>query len=126
MKDNRAGLVVKDSDCRRCLAAAIIRPSDVPSQDVLGTLQPFETDHCGGSRFRVSDLNRCLSECVDLLAGGGRLDRFGASVFGYSAPRIWDILVENVGVEPAHDAPRACAQANHLFALARSQPARAG
>jgi hypothetical protein len=53
VKDNGAGLVVKDSDCRQRIT--VIRPSDVAS---LWTLQPFEADHRGGGRFGVSSLDR--------------------------------------------------------------------
>ena len=64
--------------------------------------------------------DRHLGEGIDLLAGGSRLDRFGASVFCHTTPRVRDILIENIGIEAVHDAPRACAQADNLFALARS------
>jgi hypothetical protein len=54
---------------------------------------------------------------------GGWLDRFGAAVFRYTAPWVWNILIEDVGVEPVHDAPRARTQADNLLTLAWPLPA---
>jgi hypothetical protein len=44
-----AGLVMLNLDCRRCIPAAIVGPSDAAGQDIFGTLQPLKADYgCGG------------------------------------------------------------------------------
>ena len=102
VKDHGAGLVVKDPNCCRRLAAPVICPSDVASKDIIRALQPFEADHSCSGRFGIASLNCCFGERVDLLTGGRWLDCFGASIFRYSTPRIWNIELILVRGADAH------------------------
>src|ERR1700726_2942245 len=116
--------MMKDTDRYGCIAASVIRPSDVASQNVLGTLQPLETNNGCSRCFWVASLNRCFGETVDLVAGSCRLDSFSLWGFCHPAPWVLNVLVEDVGIKPMHHAPSTCAQPDNLFALARSRPAR--
>jgi hypothetical protein len=77
MEDDRASLVMRDPDRGRRVAAAVVRPSNETSKHVLRPLKPFEANHRGCARLRISSIDCCISEQVYLFAGDSRFYRLG-------------------------------------------------
>src|SRR5262249_56941830 len=123
--NQRLVLVVLDAHGMRPLLAAVVRPGQQASHHVLGALQPLETNHRHRCWLRPALRNAAPREFVDLVACRRVLLALGAALEREIIPRVWMLLVEQLWVQPAHDAPDFAAEPDHLLALPQPEPVRA-
>src|SRR5262249_18596231 len=71
MEHHRAGLVMRNADRGRGIAATVIRPTDQTGEQFLQPMKPSEADHCGCSCLWISNIDRCAREPTDLFASDG-------------------------------------------------------
>jgi hypothetical protein len=102
MEDDRAGLVVCDSDGARGVAAPIVGPANIACEHVLRSLQPLEADHGRGANFGIAGRDSRLCEDVNFLACGSRLNTPAQSD---ATPWVRDLMVEQVRIESTYDIP---------------------
>src|SRR6266481_2028128 len=105
MPNDGSGLVVDDPQRMGTVRRPVVRPSEISTDNVFGTLQPLETDDRGGGWLGASSLNCAPSEFVDLFSRGGRFGFHRPAFLRRALPWIWYDPIEQLGVEPMHDAP---------------------
>src|SRR5262249_9842490 len=117
MPHHRARLVVLDPNGARELRASVIGPADMPRQNVLGSLQPFEADDGRSCGLGLSALDAAPGKRINLLARDRRFGLLRAAFPGHALPRVRHVVVKLVRIEPMDDTPCAAAKSHSLFPL---------
>src|SRR5262249_1449693 len=96
-------------------------PSQIPRQDVLGTLEPLKANNCCCGRFRPPVVDATPGEVVDLLACHRGLDCFQATSLCNALPGVRHVSIKLIRIQAVNDTPRAPAKGYSLLALAGPQ-----
>src|SRR5439155_25158876 len=115
----RFGLVMLNLD-RRLWSGLEARPFDVARYYVLRTLEPFETDHGSSGALRFAALDAAQSKLIHLFAGYSRLGQLNAAFHRDPNPRIGNVSVEFVRIQPTHNTPCFSSQHHYLFCRTES------